>query len=327
MLTVANSGQSYQPDMISPVDPQRNERFISERANFRVSAPESRSVSTEEIPLPQPALPNRELPGEVDEYYVCRKQQVPGDGRCAEFAFDTILHEFGIPLTKPEELKPRTIDEIIDLALKKGLKVKRYYVEEFVGNRITSIDNTKAFIIRKPSGPDLFHGVAIVRPDKRERFLPTKDFHESDSGDQVKSRSRRYSGDTAQDALLDYEKQNNVIADTVLTFREIVSADGPGWMYNKGRALFDRNLWSKAIETLDEVITCLKGQEELKQRVLLAKALYTKGSALYKSGFSSKAIEAFDEIITSFRKEADPALRKIVEKAGDNKRALQTIRS
>jgi len=337
MLTVANSGQSYQPDMIRPVDPQRNERFIDERANFHASAtgsPPQRPL----IPPPQstpPPLPQsqltlqpKKLMGEVDKYYVLRVQHVPGDGRCVEFAVDTILHEFGIPLTKPEELKPkrsdqgRDLDEIIDIMRKKGLKSKPYEVENFVDKRITGIDNEKTFMIVEHICLDLFHTVPLVRPDKRKDFQPTKYFHESDSDDQNKSKSKRYSGNTAQDALLDYETQNNITACAVLTFREIVSADGPGWMYNKGCALIDRSLWKEAIEAFDEVITGLREAKEPKQLVLFAKALYCKGLALYKSGFLKRAVEAYNEVIT-FGEETEPALpalHKIVVKARDNRK-------
>jgi len=282
-------------------------------------------VSTEEIPLPSHAPPNRELPEFFDKYGILRKQQVPGDGRCAEGVVATILNEFGIPEMTTEEFKREMADEeatvtkLKKLARKKGLKAERYDVKNFVENRITGIENVKAFMIVLPTNFDFFHGVAMVHPDKKERFLLTKYFHESDSYDQNKSKRKKYSGDTAQDALLDYETQNNVIANAVLTFREIVSADGPEFMFSKGCALFDRSLWEKAIEAYDEVITCLCKEKEPKQPVLLAGALHNRGLALYKSGSWKEAIEDYKEVIMRFGKADDPALRKIVEKARDNK--------
>lgn len=333
----AHPGKSYQRDTIAPGGRKEADLYaFATKPRVQELAPGTRP-SPQSAPQPQPAPSlllqeshqNRELPGFVDDYYVYRKQQVPGDGRCGDCAIDTILHEFGIPPMKPEEFKPkspdqgRTLSDLIELARKNGLKAKHYDVEDFIENRITSIENTKAFIILRPSLPGIFHYVALVRPDEKEGFLPTKDFHESDSYDQEKSKSKRYSGDTAQDALLEYETTNNVIAEAVLTFREIVSADGPGLMYDKGYALFNRSLWKEAIEAFDEVITRLCEANEPKQRVILAKARLNKGVALGQLGLWKEAIEAYDKVITHFEEATEPALCRLVAKAHRNRVRFQ----
>jgi tetratricopeptide (TPR) repeat protein len=352
------------------------QHVVAERANFRVSAPESRSISTEEIPLHSPAPPNSELPGFFDEYGVLRKQQIPGDGRCAEGVIATILNEFGIPEMTTEEFKQEMADEeatvanlmklaqkkglteefkqelvdgevtvanlmklaqkkglteefkqeLVDgevtatklkkFARKKGLKAKRYDVEEFVKNRITNIENVKAFMVVLPTSFNFFHGVAIVRPDKKERFLITKDFLESDSYDQNESKTKKYSGDTAQDALLDYETQNNIIAVEVFTFHERTSKD-----LNDGVVLSRRGLWKEAIEAYDKVITRFGEATEPTLRKILAKALLNKGVAHYKLKEWSRAIEACEEIITRFgeaTEATEPALCELVAKARRN---------
>jgi tetratricopeptide (TPR) repeat protein len=273
---------------------------------------DSASVSTKETPIASSLL----------QWAQTRLR----DGRCKEYAINTVFCVFGIPpITLDKEI---TVDELIDRARKKGLHSELHCVEDYGENRITGIENAKAFIIIKPSLlfgyplkdssiiiPNFFHAVAVVSPDET-----IKEFHEWDSDDQDKSQSKKYSGNTAQDALFDYETKNNVTACAVLTFREIVSADGPKLMFSKGCALFDRSLWEKAIEALDEVITCLCKEKEPKQPVLLAGALHNRGLALYKSGFWKEAIEDYKEVIMRFGKADDPALRKIVEKASHNRK-------
>jgi hypothetical protein len=292
---------------------------------------ESATVSNEEISLPLPLVknhPQKMLPGFVDGAGIYREWQI--GNLCGMHALNTVLHSFFGEqkiLTQGEFEKKvphqwSTIKDLSYFADKADLEAKPYYAEIFNDSKITYIDDAKAFIIiAQPSGQNSAHYVAMVRPTVQANF------HLSDSSNQKEGQMypiiNEHETCTATEALLDYQKRNNVIAKAVIAFYERNSAHGTRFtttdIYNNGITLYRNGSLKDALEAFNEVIPRIRDLKGPRARKVLAKTLYSKGRALSKSGLWKEAIETYDEVIRLFGNSPEPALAERVVNARERR--------